>query len=346
MRRSTTWPAAASPATAAIPVQFGIVGLRVVSWPLVGLITDGFVVAVIATCAVIGIVAWRWRPRGGGAAGQATAVDAATVNEATVARWLGLGLLWSTVFLTFAAPSLASVVPGLPNDHYHAFADPMVFVLVGLGDRRSAGRRRGAVAQRIAPTGGDPCGRGGRRPRRLEPDAPAALTTSGWRLSRRAWPRESGWTRCCRRRASIESAVVLVRSLPDFKSTEAVAYPLAVLGRAFVAETPRGVSPGSEDRSTIGSPSPGEYASLVLLCDDLFAEAMGARCGGPAEETVAPDTGRGVGAVAGSIRGSARAVRVRVRARGGRGLARSGSGARLGAQVGAGRRSGWLHRPP
>ena len=35
--------------------------------------------------------------------------------------------------LTFASPSLATVVPGLPNDHYHAFADPMVFTLVGLG---------------------------------------------------------------------------------------------------------------------------------------------------------------------------------------------------------------------
>ena len=47
-------------------------------------------------------------------------------------RWFGLGLLWSIVFLTIAAPSLAVVVRGLPNDHYHAFADPMVFTLVGL----------------------------------------------------------------------------------------------------------------------------------------------------------------------------------------------------------------------
>src|SRR5690606_15020314 len=36
---------------AAIPVRFGIVGLRVVSWPLVGLITDGFVAGVLATAA-------------------------------------------------------------------------------------------------------------------------------------------------------------------------------------------------------------------------------------------------------------------------------------------------------
>ncbi len=38
-----------------------------------------------------------------------------------------------------------SVIPGLPNDHYHAFADPMVFVLVGLG---AGGRDAGALRAR------------------------------------------------------------------------------------------------------------------------------------------------------------------------------------------------------
>lgn len=96
---------------AAVPVRFGIVGLRVLSWPLTGLITDGFLAAVVAAAGVIAI-AW-WRSRVGG-------------PDQLAARWLGLGLLWSTAFLTIAAPSLAAVVPGLPNDHYHAFADPMV----------------------------------------------------------------------------------------------------------------------------------------------------------------------------------------------------------------------------
>jgi flagellar biosynthesis protein FliQ len=259
---------------AAMPVRFGIVGLRVVSWPLVGLITDGFVVAVVATCAVVGIVAWRWRPRVDGAG------DGAGVHESTVVRWLGLGLLWSTVFLTVAAPSLASVVPGLPNDHYHAFADPMVFVLAGLGVsalligglRRPAGVLAVAAIVGLAgwnlthlppsphPDGGYPAGlAAGER-------VDAALTAAG--VDR--------------------GSVVLVRSLPDFKSTEAVAYPLAVLGRDYVAETPRGVAPGSVDPAPSGSSA---YAGLVLLCDDLFAEPIGARCGGPAESTVAPEAG-------------------------------------------------------
>ena len=74
-------------------------------------------------------------------------------------------------------------------------------------------------------------------------------------------------------------AVVLIRSLPDFKSTEAMAYPLAVIGRAFVAETPKGHAPG-------GAPPADADGSggLIVLCDDRFAEAIGARCGGPAED--------------------------------------------------------------
>ena len=106
----------------AIPVRFVIVGLRILSWPLTGLITDGFLAGVAASAAVIAIAVWRSRADG---------------PDRLAARWLGLGLLWSTAFLTVTAPSLASVVPGLPNDHYHAFADPMVV---------HAGRPRGGGA--------------------------------------------------------------------------------------------------------------------------------------------------------------------------------------------------------
>lgn len=278
---------------AAIPIRFGIVGLRVVSWPLVGLITEGFVVAVVATCAVIGIVAWQWRPRTDAAAASS---DGPAVPDrdarSTVARWLGLGLLWSTAFLTVAAPSLASVVPGLPNDHYHAFADPMVFVLVGLG---VAGLLVGGSLHTGGPV----------RPAALLGVA-ALVGLVGWNLTHlppSPHP-DGGYPAGLAAGERVDAAltaggvdrgsVVLIRSLPDFKSTEAVAYPLAVLGRQFVAETPRGVSPGSVDPSFVGSPSSGAYGGLVLLCDDLFAEPLGARCGGPAEESVAPDTGRGV----------------------------------------------------
>jgi hypothetical protein len=82
---------------------------------------------------------------------------------------------------------------------------------------------------------------------------------------------------------------VLLRSLPEFKSTEAMAYPLIRLGRSLVAETPAGPAPGS----TITGETDREAgtAGLVLLCDDLFETAIGAPCGGEAEATVTPDAG-------------------------------------------------------
>ena len=106
-------------------------GLRVVAWPLVGLITDAPAAAALSLAVVAAIVAWRWR-----------AVD--PPGERTAVRWLGLGLAWTALALTVAAPGLAVVIAGLPNDHYHAFADPMVFVLVGLGAGAAASLRSAA----------------------------------------------------------------------------------------------------------------------------------------------------------------------------------------------------------
>ena len=189
--------------------------------------------------------------------------------------WLGLGLLWSSVFLSVAAPSLASVVPGLPNDHYHAFADPMVVVLVGLG-----------LAALVAAPG---------------PIGPAAAGVTlvailGWNLTHQppsvhpdgGWP--AGETAGARVDAVLgeagigREATVLLRSIPDFKSTEAVAYPLVRAGQAVIAETPRDIAPGSADPEA-------DPRALVLLCDDLFADANGAACGGPAEAGMTPDDG-------------------------------------------------------
>jgi hypothetical protein len=110
--------------------RFLFIEARVVSWPLVGLIVDGVTAAMLALVGVFAIVVWRSRTAQG--------------DERTVVRWLGIGLVWTALALTFASPSLATVVRGLPNDHYHAFADPMVFVLVGLG---AAALWRGASAR-------------------------------------------------------------------------------------------------------------------------------------------------------------------------------------------------------
>jgi hypothetical protein len=269
--------------TLALPIRFLVVGIRVVSWPLVGLITDALIPALLATVGVVAIVAWAWRPRvardaRAGAEAIGARVLGATSDGSRAARWLGSGLLWTTVVLTVAAPSLASVVPGLPNDHYHAFADPMVVVIVGLG-----------FAMAI---------RGGlRRPAGVVAMATLAVLV-GWNLAHLPpWTQPDGGYpagQAAGDRADAALSIVsvdresavLVRSLPDFKSTEAMAYPLARLGRAFVAETPTGVAPGSVDVATVDG-----YGGLVLLCDDRFAQPIGAACGGPAEATVTPDAG-------------------------------------------------------
>lgn len=259
---------------AAIPVRFGIVGLRVVSWPLTGLITAGFVAGSVATLALLAVVVWRWRI---GSGGSARAVDA----ERFVVRWFGLGLLWSVAFLTMAAPSLASVVAGLPNDHYHAFADPFVFILVGLGVAALIREVRGPIGPLVAGA--------------------AIVALVGWNVAHRpptihvdrGFPAaEVAALRVDAALAAVgveRSDVIRFRSLPDFKSTEAMVYPLARLGRIYIGEVPKGFAPGGVDPTTVTSS--GGFDGLVLLCDDLFRDVIGAPCGGPAESAVTPDAG-------------------------------------------------------
>ena len=250
-------------------MAFAIVGLRVLSWPLTGLITDGFIAGAVAGAVVIAIAVWRARTNG---------------PDRLAARWLGLSLLWSTAFLTLAAPSLATVVPGLPNDHYHAFTDPMVFTLVGLG-----------VAALAALSGGTD-----RSPRlRIGPilAAVAVAALVAWNLGHKpsAIHPDGGFPAGEQAGSRVEAAlaeagigsdeVLRMRSLPDFKSSEAMAYPLVRAGRVVVADTPTGiVVHGGEAQGR----QPG---ALVLLCDERFRESIGAGCGGPAEATVTPEDG-------------------------------------------------------
>ncbi|HEX2754332.1 MAG TPA: glycosyltransferase family 39 protein, partial [Candidatus Limnocylindrales bacterium] len=125
------------PASVALAARLPIVGLRVVGWPLGGLITAAPMATVLAAALVAGMAIWR-----GWLAGRRFAE---TPDERTAVRWLALGLAWTIVALAVGAASLATVVPGLPNDHYHAFADPMVVILVAVGLARLLARpTRGA----------------------------------------------------------------------------------------------------------------------------------------------------------------------------------------------------------
>jgi hypothetical protein len=66
-----------------------------------------------------------------------------------------------------------------------------------------------------------------------------------------------------------------LRSLPDFKSTEAYGYPLVRAGAVVRVDA------GSGPVQPTDGP-------LVVICDALFAASIGAPCGGPAEDVIAP----------------------------------------------------------
>ena len=253
--------AGAEPGAAGPLERFPIVSLRVVSWPLAGLITEAAIPALLAAMAVVAIVVLRWR--------------AAEPGERLAVRWLGLGLLWTCAFLTFAAPSLAIVVPDLPNDHYHAFADPMVVILVGLG---------AAAAGRATVMGGG-------RVVALAPRATAVLAVAVlclWNLTTQppAINPDGGFPAAAAAGARIVASTgdqaVLMQSLPAFKSVEAYAYPVIRLGSAVDVAGAAGAAAAPDS-------VPG---NLVVVCDQRFEAAIGAACSGPAEEKLLATTGR------------------------------------------------------
>jgi hypothetical protein len=222
--------------------------LRVVGWPLVGLVTDvpavaSVLLAVVAGLAAIGILRARGAQR--------------------TALWWLVGLLaWSTVALAFAAPSLQTVVPGLPNDHYHAFVDPIVILLVavpaaGLFEAAMAAWRTNPVpARAVAPV---VLGVGvaalavvmlGRKPPHVDPNG-------GWPAMQAAGQRVA---------ATVDGDPVTIRGLPDFKAPDAIRFPLEYVGIRVVQTT---------------RDAPQIYE--VIVCDRLFESVMYQPCGGPAE---------------------------------------------------------------
>ena len=210
------------------------VGLRVLTWPLAGLVTDHLVAAVVAAAVVVTLVAWRAR--------------AAHGPERTAIRWLGAGLAWSVLALTAAATGLQTVVPGLPVDHYHAFADPIVFVALGVG--AAALFAQNTVGRFVAVAGV-----GLALSFNVAIAPPAAAPDGGWLRARAAAERII--------EATGDRPIALI-SLPEFKAPDAYGFPLVRAGH-----TPVGVN-----RSD----------AIVIGCDELFRDAIGSDCGGPAEE--------------------------------------------------------------
>jgi len=225
--------------------------LRVLAWPVTGLVTSAPVAAIIAAAAVIGSIVWR--------------ASAGDEPERRAARWFGLSLIWTTLALAVAASGLATVIPRPPNDHYHAFADPIVFVAIGLGTAgliRAGQKREATRATPVAYLA-----------------APAiVIAIAGFNLVRQppATSPDGGWP--AGDAASVRvledlggepspGPTVALESLPTFKSADALGFPLTRRGVTIDAAT--------------AAPEP-----IVVLCDGLFVEAIGAPCGGSAEDAL------------------------------------------------------------
>jgi hypothetical protein len=96
----------------ALPARLVVVGIRVLSWTLAGLIVDAPAVAMAVVAGVVAAAAWR--------------VRAGDANERTGVAFLLGTVIWGWLVLAIAVPSMATVVRELPVDHYHGFLDPAV----------------------------------------------------------------------------------------------------------------------------------------------------------------------------------------------------------------------------
>jgi hypothetical protein len=227
--------------------------LRAVGWPLVGLVTDVPQLAGILLAVTIGLVVLGLRIAHG--------------SEATGMRWLAGIFAFSIIALAFDAPSLQRVVPGLPNDHYHAFLDPIVILLVAI----PAGHlfSRASLAWRET-----------RRPIALVGVISIGVAIAGLELLAlaRKPPHvdpNGGWPAMQAAGARIVQATnggpVLVIGLPDFKLPDAIRFPIEHAGGQPTAVA-----------DLMGYPE--GFPPTVVACDRLFEGPIGLACGGPAED--------------------------------------------------------------
>jgi 4-amino-4-deoxy-L-arabinose transferase-like glycosyltransferase len=241
--------------------RIGIVGLRSVAWPSAGLLSDrpllAFATVLIAVgLGVVAVVVGRRQGRLG-------------------AAWLAGSIAWAIVALALFAPSLAVITPGLPNDHYHSFLDPLVLALAGAGLACVAGLAGGVAGEaRSSATASSgktaPSATAGRA-------LAAGLAIALIAISVSAWPPatspDGGWRLVAeatdRTAASLDAAdgPVAVVGIPSFKNANAMRFPLEHAGVAV------------QD-----VPDPASASNVVIVCDPLFDDVVGAACGGPAED--------------------------------------------------------------
>ncbi|MEO8469667.1 MAG: glycosyltransferase family 39 protein [Chloroflexota bacterium] len=236
-------------------------GLRIIGWPLVGLVTSAPIAAVLIVSMTFVLGLWLMVT----GRGDERLAAPGRGDERLAARWLGFTVAWSAISLAVLAPSLQTVIAGLPNDHYHAFLDPVVVILIALTMRAMGagpGLRTGAdrVARMVMTTllVGLVLVEIGRWP-------PQTQANGGWPMARDAGARIT---------AAFPGATFDVRGVPVFKSAEGIGFPIVLAGGTAMIAT----GEESSGRPVV----PGSV--LVIVCDRLFEQVMGEPCGGVAEE--------------------------------------------------------------
>ena len=235
-------------------LRMTFVTLRVLAWPVSGLLIDSLPVGVPAAVVVATFAVWRARVARG--------------PERDLARWLAATMAWSCVVLGVAIAGLANVT-ALPVDHYHAFLDPLVFLVVGLG---FAGLVRLGPLGQLGALGGGSARRIAGHPLTVGGLVVAVLLAglTAWNIVRMPplVARDGGYpaAEIVGRRivSELGGRSGLIASLPDFKSAEAYLYPVQRSG-------------GNLHLTVTDTVGLGAY---VVVCDDLFVPD----CGGPAED--------------------------------------------------------------
>ena len=275
--------AGGQPVALALPSRLLFVGLRIVAWPVAGLLTDHLVVGVVAGVAIVTGLIWR--------------VLSAAQPERYGARFLGMTLFFGWLVLGAGIGSMATVT-ALPVDHYHAYLDPIVFVAAGL---TVAGLWQ-ATSAKLQGTGFVAPSANARRAVRAVAVlavvgllgynlaiAPAAVALDG------GWPAaEAASTRIL---GSTGSRPIELRSLPAFKAPDAYGYPLIMAGAAVTGtlDTPTAwsraaASAGDRTGAVVGDVPAAALAApgaIVVVCDRLFV----ATCGGAPESAAVPASG-------------------------------------------------------
>jgi hypothetical protein len=264
--------AGGQPVALSLPARLLFVGLRIVAWPLVAVLTDHLVLGVLLGVATIAGITWRAR-------------TAAEPERAEV-RFLGGTLLFGWLALAVGVGGLATVTL-LPVDHYHAFLDPIVFVGLGL---TVAGlwRPTRALSSQVVVRGLIAAGIAGLVVFNLAIQPPSPALDGGWPTADQASTRIL---------AATGGDPIELRSLPAFKATDAYGFPLVRAGArvAGTIDTPTAWSTAAAESATGTGAVAGEVpvadlasgGAIVTICDALFVPD----CGGSAEAAAVPATG-------------------------------------------------------